>query len=167
MLEIVDLINALGLSRAAVYNRLEVLKAVLADQNALRRGANNRVLVTAEGLQLLRALEDKHSAGMSLADAASQIRDDLGMEAVGMDDSTRRIRDLEIAQIHMRNTLDDLESRLGLLELKIEPEARMIERRSASLLRRAFRRISGSAPSVQNPPKAGETQDPPLSESPD
>jgi hypothetical protein len=55
-----------------VRNRIDAIKDVLAD--ALRRGPNNQILVTDEGVDLLRQLQDLYDSGLTMAEASAVLR---------------------------------------------------------------------------------------------
>jgi len=70
---ITSLRKALGLSTTnQVRNRIDAVKDVLADH--LRRGPNNQILLTDEGLQLLRKLQELYDSGLTMAEASDVLR---------------------------------------------------------------------------------------------
>ena len=73
MYTINDLKKLLGLSTAnQVRNRIEAIKDLLTGE--LRRGPNNQILVTAEGLALLRRLQDLYDSGLTITQASEVLR---------------------------------------------------------------------------------------------
>ena len=73
MYTINDLKKLLGLSTAnQVRNRIEAIKDLLTGE--LRRGPNNQILVTAEGLALLRRLQDLYDGGLTITQASEVLR---------------------------------------------------------------------------------------------
>lgn len=64
--------RALGLSSDnQVRNRLEAIKDLLSDYT--RRGPNNQILLSEEGLGLVRRLQEYHEAGLTLTEASHMI----------------------------------------------------------------------------------------------
>jgi len=140
VLEIADLMEALGLKRNAVYNRLEIIGPLLEEIGHLKRGANNRVLVTGEGLNLMRVLEDKHAAGVTLQAAVSDIRREMGRgpdrPPEVEDRLLRRVNALELDVATLRSSQRSIEDRVDKIELRLAPEERMLPR----LIHRLFPR---------------------------
>ncbi len=70
---ITSLRKALDLSTTnQVRNRIDAVKDVLADH--LRRGPNNQILLTDEGLGTLRRLQELYDSGLTMAEASEVIR---------------------------------------------------------------------------------------------
>lgn len=65
--------KSLGLATAnQVRNRVEAVRDVL--EPHLRRGPNNQILLTDEGLALLRQLQELYDSGLRMAEASDVIR---------------------------------------------------------------------------------------------
>jgi len=70
---ITSLRKALDLSTTnQVRNRIDAVKDVLAAH--LRRGPNNQILLTDEGLQILRRLQELYDSGLTMAEASEVLR---------------------------------------------------------------------------------------------
>jgi len=57
-----------------VRNRIEAVKDLL--HAHIRRGPNNQILVTDEGLELLRRLQELHDSGLTIGEASGVMRSD-------------------------------------------------------------------------------------------
>lgn len=55
-----------------VRNRIDAIKDVLAEN--LRRGPNNQILVTDEGVSVLRQLQELYDSGLTMTEASAVIR---------------------------------------------------------------------------------------------
>lgn len=55
-----------------VRNRIDAIKDVLTD--SLRRGPNNQILVTDEGVEILRRLQELYDSGLTMKEASEVIR---------------------------------------------------------------------------------------------
>ena len=70
---IANLRRALGLQTAnQVRNRIDAIKDVLADH--LRRGPNNQILLTDDGLETLRQLQELYDSGLTMTEASDVLR---------------------------------------------------------------------------------------------
>jgi len=68
-----DLRKALGLSTTnQVRNRIEAIKDILSEY--LRRGPNNQILITDDGVALLRRLQDLYDSGLTITEASDVLR---------------------------------------------------------------------------------------------
>ncbi len=68
-----DLRKALGLSTTnQVRNRIEAIKDILSEY--LRRGPNNQILITDDGVALLRRLQDLYDSGLTMTEASEVLR---------------------------------------------------------------------------------------------
>ncbi len=73
MYTISDLRKLLGLETAnQVRNRISAIRGILS--NCLRHGPNNQILITKEGLGLLRQLQQLYDTGLTLREASDVIR---------------------------------------------------------------------------------------------
>ena len=73
MYTISDLRKLLGLETAnQVRNRISAIRGILS--NCLRHGPNNQILITKEGLGLLRQLQQLYDTGLTLHEASDVIR---------------------------------------------------------------------------------------------
>ena len=74
-----ELQTILGLrSIPAVRQRVNLIRNVLEERMWLRRGANNEILITHDGLEILRHMEDLRRKGLTLRQAAQRVLDELG-----------------------------------------------------------------------------------------
>jgi len=55
-----------------VRNRIDAIKDLLAD--CLRRGPNNQILISDEGAELLRQLQDLYDSGLTMTEASSVLK---------------------------------------------------------------------------------------------
>ena len=70
---IASLRRALGLQTTnQVRNRIDAIKDVLADH--LRRGPNNQILLTDDGLETLRQLQELYDSGLTITEASDVLR---------------------------------------------------------------------------------------------
>jgi len=124
VLQISELQTALGLSsKSALYNRIQALKPLLIEKDWLRRGANNRVLITSEGVQLFRKLEDLHATGRTLSEAVRQLR----IELDGEEEPKEPREEPELHRLRtLEDTVADLVTRVGALEVTVQPETRTL-----------------------------------------
>jgi len=68
-----DLRKALGLSTTnQVRNRIEAIKDILSEY--LRRGPNNQILITDDGVALLRRLQELYDSGLTMTEASEILR---------------------------------------------------------------------------------------------
>jgi len=73
MYTINDIKKILGLSTTnQVRNRIEAVKPLLAGE--LRRGPNNQILITDEGLGILKRLQELYDSGLTIAQASEVLR---------------------------------------------------------------------------------------------
>jgi len=71
---IASLRRALGLQTTnQVRNRIDAVKDVLSDH--LRRGPNNQILLTDEGLETLRQLQELYDSGLTMTEASEVLRE--------------------------------------------------------------------------------------------
>jgi len=71
MYDIREAAGLLGLSPRQVRRRIEETRPLLAPY--LRRGPQNRIILTSDAIQLLRAIEDRRRAGKTLAEAMEEV----------------------------------------------------------------------------------------------
>ena len=75
-----DLRKALGLSTTnQVRNRIEAIKDILSEY--LRRGPNNQILITDDGVALLRRLQDLYDSGLTMTEASEILRSNANKKA--------------------------------------------------------------------------------------
>ena len=68
-----DLRKILGLSTTnQVRNRIEAIKNILSEY--LRRGPNNQILITDDGVALLRRLQELYDSGLTMTEASEVLR---------------------------------------------------------------------------------------------
>ena len=136
-----EVAESLGLGTThAARLRVNLLRDVLSQYGALRRGPNNELLVTAEGLRLLQRLEELHRQGMTLPDARANLLAELGAQAAA-----------EITFAPLQTKVLHMEARLKLLERRVDELEERLNRSPFSWLRRLL-----GAPALK-PPK--ETRD--------
>ena len=76
-----ELRTLLGLSSTnQVRNRIEAIKELLLDH--IRRGPNNQILLTEEGVGLLRMLKELHEGGLTLTEASYVLKYDVDKKHV-------------------------------------------------------------------------------------
>lgn len=81
MYTISDLRKLLGLETAnQVRNRINAIRGILS--SCLRHGPNNQILITDEGLGLLRQLQELYDTGLTLREASDVIRHSMGVNAL-------------------------------------------------------------------------------------
>ncbi len=84
MYTINDIKRLLGLSTTnQVRNRIEAVKSLLAGE--LRRGPNNQILITDEGLGILKRLQDLYDSGLTIAQASEILRSNYDANANSLD----------------------------------------------------------------------------------
>jgi uncharacterized small protein (DUF1192 family) len=81
MYDLKEAAGLLGLSPRQVRRRVEETKPLIAPY--LRRGEKNRIILTSNAIQLLRAIEDRRKAGKTLAEAMQEIADSIRANASG------------------------------------------------------------------------------------
>jgi uncharacterized small protein (DUF1192 family) len=81
MYDIREAAGLLGLSPRQVRRRIEETRPLLAPY--LRRGPQNRIILTSDAIQLLRAIEDRRKAGKTLAEAMQEVAEGMQAEASG------------------------------------------------------------------------------------
>jgi|GEM_PF-1766183 len=59
-----------------VRHRIALIKDLLQEEGQLKRGDNNQLLVTPEGVELLRRMQDLYESGLLLPEAARLIREE-------------------------------------------------------------------------------------------
>lgn len=92
--ELADLLGLPGVPAARI--RVNLMRDVLVAHGWLRRGPNNELLVTAEGVELLRRLEEYRGSGfMTLAEAKARIVAELGGADAQARAALERLRALE------------------------------------------------------------------------
>jgi len=138
-LSIDDLTDSLGLSRAAVWNRINLLREVLEEKNCFRRGPNNAIMLTGEGLQLLRVMQDRISEGLTMKQAVEEIKRELGF--VSKKEARRDPLAMKLEMVRRQVTaveekVNDLDRRVDALEARAFPERRMLPARVFSWLHR-------------------------------
>lgn len=126
MYTVSELVRLLGLATEnQVRNRIEAVRDLLA--GAIRRGPNNQLLVTEEGLATLRSLQTLCESGHTLKEAASILRyesDPYTKKREEFDHETSRNRDegWEALVGHLAEEVQDLSRRLWALEARIRAE---------------------------------------------
>jgi uncharacterized small protein (DUF1192 family) len=81
MYDIREAAGLLGLSPRQVRRRIEETRPLLAPY--LRRGPQNRIILTSDAIQLLRAIEDRRKAGKTVAEAMEEIAGSMQAKASG------------------------------------------------------------------------------------
>lgn len=134
--------DVLGLSSVpAVRNRIEILRPVLEKQGHIKRGSNNEILITPEGVQLLQRLEEKHKSGTPLKRAAQMILEEIGI-------SERPRLEKELSSLAVRLTA--LEKQVAKLGTEIATLKEKVERHKAW-----FTPIVNMFARLRLPPKTG------------
>jgi hypothetical protein len=84
-----DLRKALGLSTTnQVRNRIEAIKDILSEY--LRRGPNNQILITDDGVALLRRLQDLYDSGLTITEASDVLHSNAAKKPLINDTGHRR-----------------------------------------------------------------------------
>jgi DNA-binding transcriptional MerR regulator len=81
MYDIREAAGLLGLSPRQVRRRIEETRPLLAPY--LRRGPQNRIILTSDAIQLLRAIEDRRKEGKTLAEAMEEVAESIKEKASG------------------------------------------------------------------------------------
>jgi DNA-binding transcriptional MerR regulator len=81
MYDLKEAADLLGLSPRQVRRRIEETKPLLSPY--LRRGEKNKLLLTSDAIQLLRAIEDRRKAGKTLSEAMEEIADSMRTKSSG------------------------------------------------------------------------------------
>jgi len=72
-----------------VRNRIEAVKDLLNDQ--IRRGPNNQILLTDEGLDLLRRLQELYDSGLTISEASGVMRTERASKDYNPPSGSRRL----------------------------------------------------------------------------
>jgi len=121
--------NALGLATTnQVRNRIEAIRDVL--EGHIRRGPNNQILLSDEGVEWLRRLQELHDSGLRMEEASGVIRSNAQRVGIGAPRLSRNSgqkpmdpgdRDALIEALrdeigYLRRLIGDLEARLQTTE---------------------------------------------------
>jgi hypothetical protein len=123
MYTVSELVRLLGLATEnQVRNRIEAVRDLLA--GAIRRGPNNQLLVTEEGLAILRSLQALCESGHTLKEAASILRYDSDPytkkhEQVYHETRKNQAEGWEALVGHLAEEVRDLSRRLSALEARV------------------------------------------------
>ncbi len=124
MYTVPELVRILGLSTEnQVRNRIEAVRDLLAAD--IRRGPNNQILLTEQGLATLRALQELCESGYTLKEASNILRykSEFKSETVDMAlDKTRRNQDEGWRGLveHLAEEVRDLQRRVAALEARVQ-----------------------------------------------
>ena len=118
-----EVAKALGVSVRGVRLRVDALRGII--DAHLRQGENNRMLFDGEALAILRRLEElRDAAGISIRQAASQIREELGSNKVNGQSQTASqptSRDaLAVENELLRRQVDRLEEEVRWLRQQVD-----------------------------------------------
>lgn len=122
MYTISDLRKLLGLETAnQVRNRISAIRSILS--SCLRHGPNNQILITKEGLGLLRQLQQLYDTGLTLHEASDVIQQSMGGNGLMAtqrsggftQDSVNREQQNQLVAI-LRDEIAFLRKRVALLE---------------------------------------------------
>lgn len=124
MQTIKQLCDTLGLDTVhQARNRVKEIEDMIDDH--LKRGENNQLLITEEGVEILKTLQDLYESGLLLSEAANVLRSDLDLgdqqekhtssEPYGtVSDSTKRCQDQQTDLIkHLQEEIQFLRRLLG------------------------------------------------------
>lgn len=122
MYTISDLRKLLGLETAnQVRNRISAIRGILS--SCLRHGPNNQILITKEGLGLLRQLQELYDSGLTLHEASDVIRHSAGVNAITEADTPSRFAQNPVNREQqnqlvavLRDEIAFLRKRVALLE---------------------------------------------------
>lgn len=125
-----ELVSILGVATEnQVRNRIEAIRDLLLPH--LRRGPNNQLLVSAEGLRLLRDLQALCETGHTIKEAANILRfkaEEIEYEPAGVSHETRENQEKGWQALveHLAAEVRELRERVGRLEARVlGKEARM------------------------------------------
>ena len=119
---IMSLRKMLGLGTTnQVRNRIDAVKDVLAEN--LRRGPNNQILLTDEGVAVLRQLQELYDSGLTMTEASTVVRaktykkTEIGAEASrGIVPNDMKLRDTASLVDALRAEIAFLRERVAYLE---------------------------------------------------
>jgi DNA-binding transcriptional MerR regulator len=115
MYDLKEAAELLGLSPRQVRRRIEETRPLIAPY--LRRGAQNRIILTSDAIQILRAIEDRRKAGRTLAEAMQEIADSIRANASG---DLRPDRPLDPPENAANEVLvKELRERIAFLEAEV------------------------------------------------
>jgi hypothetical protein len=123
MYTIASLRKALGLSTTnQVRNRIESIRDVLAPH--MRRGPNNQILISDEGLALLKRLQELYDSGLRIGEASDVLKYNANDKAilplpVSLDSALNRTTQADATQRLVRSLQDEiafLRNRIAFLE---------------------------------------------------
>jgi DNA-binding transcriptional MerR regulator len=105
----------LGLTPRQVRRRVEETKLLVAPY--LRRGEKNRLILTSDAIQILRAIEDRRKAGKTLAEAMEEVAESMKEKASG---DLRPDRPLDPPESAANDALiKELRERIAFLEAEV------------------------------------------------
>jgi DNA-binding transcriptional MerR regulator len=105
----------LGLTPRQVRRRIEETRPLLAPY--LRRGPQNRIILTSDAIQLLRAIEDRRKAGRTLAEALQEVADSMRAKDSG---DLREVGPLDPPESKANEVLiKELRERIAFLEAEV------------------------------------------------
>ena len=115
MYDLKEAAELLGLTPRQARRRVEETKPLIAPY--LRRGEKNRIILTSNAIQLLRAIEDRRKAGKTLAEAMQEVADSIRANASG---DLRPDRPLDPPESAANEALiKELRERIAFLEAEV------------------------------------------------
>lgn len=130
MYTVPELVRLLGLSTEnQVRNRIEAVRDLLA--GAIRRGPNNQILLTEDGVSTLRDLQALCETGHTLSDAANLLRykvETQEKKLIGISDKTKQNQDepgdagWRALVEHLAEDVRRLAERVAALEAMVQRE---------------------------------------------
>jgi DNA-binding transcriptional MerR regulator len=115
MYDLKEAAQLLGLTPRQVRRRVEETKPLIAPY--LRRGEKNRIILTSDAIQLLRAIEDRRKAGKTLSEAMEEIADSMRTKGSGDLREDRAIDPPESAANEV--LIKELRDRITFLEAEV------------------------------------------------
>ena len=121
--------RTLGLSSDnQVRNRIEQIKDLL--RSHTRRGPNNQIFLTDEGLDLLRQLQELYDSGLTLTEASQVLRSKANKYEIKEEDETQRLARNQIKPDHgtdilvsaVREEIAAIHDALTVLERRLRSE---------------------------------------------
>jgi DNA-binding transcriptional MerR regulator len=115
MYDLKEAAGLLGLSPRQVRRRVEETRPLIAPY--LRRAEKNRLILTSDAIQILRAIEDRRKAGKTLAEAMEEVAESMKEKASG---DLRPDRPLDPPESAANDALiKELRERIAFLEAEV------------------------------------------------
>lgn len=138
MLSVEDLTESLGLSDSAVRRRINALNGVMEEH--IKRGKKSKILVDSGGLEILRQLEDLREQGLTIQEAVSQIREEVGnIQEKGVTESLAKPTDKQHEASEkeelLRDQINQLQDRVEYLKNQVEKKDKKLDEKEEQIQR--------------------------------